>query len=164
MQTPIPSPSLDALVRPWRTAAVVASLVAAIELVALVIAGIALLGPPITRHVRSAAKEEVLGAPDRKAHAPLPRSRTRVVVLNGNGVAGAAGAAAERVRATGHRIGAVRNASRSDYRRSLVMYRPGRRSEGERLARDLDVSVIGPLDGLPLRSLGRAHAVLIVGH
>jgi hypothetical protein len=164
LQTPAPSPSLDALVRPWRTAAVIASLVAAIELVVLVIAGVALLGPPITRHVRSAAKEEVLGAPDQKAHAPLPRSRTRVVVLNGNGLPGAAGATADRVRAGGYRIGMVGNASRSNYARSVVMYRPGRRVEGERLARDLDVSVVGPLDGMRLQSIGRAHAVLIVGH
>jgi LytR cell envelope-related transcriptional attenuator len=163
LQTPATSPSLEALVRPWRTAAVVASLVAAVELVVLVIAGIALLGPPITRHLRSAAREEVLGAPDQKAPVPLPRSRTRVVVLNGNGLPGAAGATADRVSGNGYRIGAVRNASRSDYARSLVMYRPGRRVEGERLARDLGISVVGPLDGMPLRSIGRAHTVLIVG-
>jgi hypothetical protein len=165
LQTPAPSPSLDALVRPWRTATVVVSLVAAAELVALVIVGIALVGKPLTRHVRAAAKEEVLGAPDRKwALPPLSRARTRVVVLNGNGLAGAAGATAERVRASGYRIAAVRNASRSDYGKSIVMYRPGRRPEGERLARDLGVAVVGPLDGIRPKSIGRAHAVLIVGH
>jgi hypothetical protein len=165
LQTSAPSPSLDALVRPWRTATVVVSLVAAAELVVLVVVGIALLGKPLTRHVRAAAKEEVLGAPDPKpALPPLSRARTRVVVLNGNGLVGAAGATAERVRSSGYRIAAVGNASRSDYRRSVVMYRPGRRPEGERLARDLDVPVVGPLDGIRLKSIGRAHAVLIVGH
>jgi hypothetical protein len=44
------------------------------------------------------------------------------------------------------------------------MYRPGRRPEGERLARDLGVAVVGPLDGIRPKSIGRAHAVLIVGH
>jgi hypothetical protein len=164
LQTPAPSPSLDALVRPWRTATVVVSLVAAAELVVLVVAGIALLGKPLTRHVRQAATNEVLGKQNtRPAHATLPRGRTRVVVLNGNGVAGAAGAAAERVRSRRYRIAAVGNASRSDYGRSIVMYRPGRRSEGQRLARDLRVRVVAPLDGIRLESLGKAHAVLIVG-
>lgn len=164
MQTPAPSPPLDALVRPWRTATFVVGLVAAAELVVLVVVGIALLGKPLTRHVRAAAEEEVLGAPDRKpALPPLSRAHTRVVVLNGNGLAGAAGAAADRVRGRGYRIAAVGNASRSDHVTSVVMYRPGRRAEGERLARDLDVDAVGPLDGLRLRSIGRAHAVLIVG-
>jgi hypothetical protein len=143
---------------------VVVSLVAAAELVALVTIGIALLGPPITRHVRAAAKEEVLGSPTKDRRKPaLPRGRTRVVVLNGNGVSGAAGAAAAQVRSSGHRVASVGNAARSDYGRSVVMYRPGRRAEGERLARDLGVKVVGPLDGVSVRSLGRAHTVLVVG-
>jgi hypothetical protein len=165
LQTSAPSPSFDALVKPWRTATVVVSLVAAAELVVLVVLGIALIGKPLTRHVRAAAKEEVLGALDRKpAVPPLSRARTRVVVLNGNGIAGAAGATAERVRARGYRIARVTNASRSDYARDIVMYRAGRRAEGERLARDLGVDVVGPLDGIRPKSIGRAHAVLIVGH
>jgi hypothetical protein len=164
LQTPAPSPSFDALVRPWRTATFVVSFVAAAELLVLVVVGIALLGKPLTRHVRAAAKEEVLGAPDRKpALPPLPRTRTRVVVLNGNGLAGAAGATADRVRAKGYPIARVGNASRTDHLTSVVLYRPGRRAEGERLARDFDIDVVGPLDGLRLGSIGRAHTVLIVG-
>jgi LytR cell envelope-related transcriptional attenuator len=164
LQTSAPSPSLDALVRSWRTATFVVSLVAAAELVVLVVLGIALIGKPLTRHVRAAAKEEVLGAPDRKPTLPpLSRARTRVVVLNGNGLAGAAGAVADRVRGRGYRIARVGNASRTDHITSVVLYRPGRRVEGERLARDFDIEVVGPLDGLRLRSIGRAHTVLIVG-
>ena len=167
METSAPSPSLDALVRPWLTATVVVSLVAAAELVVLVVAGIALIGKPLARHVRAAANEEVLGTPKtKKAHrsAPtLPRARTRVVVLNGNGVAGAAGATADRVRSRKYRIASVGNASRTDYATSIVMYRPGRRPEAERLARDLRVDVVAPLDGIRLKKLRKAHAVLIVG-
>ena len=168
METSAPSPSLDALVRPWRTATVVVSLVAAVELVVLVVAGIALIGKPLARHVRAAANEEVLGAPKTKAKpersAPtLPRARTRVVVLNGNGLVGAAGATAGRVRARKYRIASVGNASRTDYATSIVMYRPGRRPEAERLARDLRVDVVAPLDGIRVKSLRKAHAVLIVG-
>jgi hypothetical protein len=58
----------------------------------------------------------------------------------------------------------VGNASRTDYGRSIVMFRPGRRSEAERLARDMRVDVVAPLDGIRLKSLRKAHAVLIVGH
>jgi hypothetical protein len=166
LHTSAPSPSLDALVRPWRTATVVVSLVAAAELVVLVVAGIALLGKPLARHVRAAANEEVLGTPKtkptRKSPA-LPRARTRVVVLNGNGVSGAAGATADRVRSRKYRIASVGNASRTDYATSIVMYRPGRRPEAERLARDLRVDVVAPLDGIRLKKLRKAHAVLIVG-
>jgi hypothetical protein len=164
LQTHAPSPPLDALVRPWRTATFVFGAVAAAELVVLVVAGVALIGKPLTRHVRTAAKEEVLGAPDRKQAAPpLSRAHTRVVVLNGNGLAGAAGAAAERVSARGYPIARVGNATRTDHITSVVLYRPGRRAEGRRLASDFGIDVVGPLDGMRLRSIGRAHAVLIVG-
>jgi hypothetical protein len=166
LETSAPSPSLDALVRPWRTATVVVSLVAAAELVVLVVAGIALLGKPLARHVRAAANEEVLGTPKTKparTSPALPRARTRVVVLNGNGVAGAAGATADRVRSRKYRIASVGNASRTDYATSIVMYRPGRRREAERLARDLRIDVVAPLDGIRVKSLRKAHAVLIVG-
>jgi hypothetical protein len=168
LETSAPSPSLDALVRPWRTATVVVSLVAAAELVVLVIAGIALVGKPLARHVRAAANEEVLGAPKTKrkparTSPALPRARTRVVVLNGNGVSGAAGATADRVRSRKYRIASVGNASRTDYATSIVMYRPGRRPEAERLARDLRIDVVAPLDGIRLKKLRKAHAVLIVG-
>jgi hypothetical protein len=167
LQTSAPTPSLDALVRPWRTATVVVSLVAAAELVVLVVAGIALLGKPLARHVRAAATKEVMGPAEKKPAArptpTLPRARTRVVVLNGNGVTGAAGETADQVRSRRYRIAAVGNASRTDYARSIVMFRPGRRSEAERLARDMRVDVVAPLDGIRPKSLRKAHAVLIVG-
>jgi hypothetical protein len=86
-----------------------------------------------------------------------------VLVLNGNGRHGAAGAAADRLRRRGYRIGGVTNARRMDYARSLVMYRRGFAGEGARLARDLGVAVVGPLDGMRPSQLQRSHLVLIVG-
>jgi len=86
-----------------------------------------------------------------------------VLVLNGNGRTGAAAAAASQVRSKGYRIGHVGNASRSDFGRSIVMYRPGFAGEGRRLAKDLGVKQVGPLDGMRAGDLRRAQVVFILG-
>jgi hypothetical protein len=93
----------------------------------------------------------------------LARGKVRVVVLNGNGRPGAAAAGAARVRSHGYSIGRVGNASRMSYSRSIVMYRPGYEGEGRRLARDLGVRMVGPLDGMRPAQLHGAQAVLILG-
>jgi hypothetical protein len=59
------------------------------------------------------------------------------------------------VRATG-------NASHS-YGRSVVMYRPGRLPEAQRLASDLRIGIVGPLDGLTVRQLRGAQLVVVLG-
>ena len=43
------------------------------------------------------------------------------------------------------------------------MYRPGRRAEAERLAKDVRAKVVAPLDGLRLRDLMGAHVALVLG-
>ena len=55
------------------------------------------------------------------------------------------------------------NASRSDFTRSVVMYRKGFRPEAERLARDVGVKAVGPLDGLRPKELMGAHVAYVVG-
>lgn len=95
--------------------------------------------------------------------AELPRRKVTVLVLNGNGRQGAAAAAASRVSRRGYRIGLVANAPSHDYPTSLVMYRPGFRGEARRLARDLGVKVVGPLDGVRPSQLHGAQAILILG-
>lgn len=158
--------------RPWRTATLVASAVAALELVVLVGAGAMLLAKPLSKHVRATAEVHAF-APlakekpkpvQQKAGAPThTRAETTVMVLNGNGRSGAAAAAADRVRRFGYLIGTTGNAPRSDYATSVIMYRPGYRAEGERLAKDLHVKVVGPLDGLSVRDLLGAHLAVIIG-
>jgi hypothetical protein len=91
-------------VRPWRTAAVVASGVAAVELVLLIVVGTVLLGRSVVSHgARAAAKPAATRPATTKPsrQAGLPRAKTRVVVLNGNGEAGAAAAEASAIRARG---------------------------------------------------------------
>jgi hypothetical protein len=169
---PLPAP--DALVRPWRTAAYVAGAIAAIELLLLLGIGGGKLTGWVADRIELAAKEQALApaAQDRAkpvarrpasvAVAKRPRSKTVVLVLNGNGRTGAAASAASRVQSRGYRIGAVTNAPRQ-VPRSIVMYRPGFAGEGRRLGKDLGVRLVTPLDGMRGSQLGRAHVVLIVG-
>lgn len=155
---------------PWRTATLVASTVAALELVALLVLGVVLLAKPVSDHVRQAAEAQVLAPVQAKPRRAAPvgapkltRARTSVIVLNGNGRAGAAAESADAVRRFGYTIGTVGNAPRSDFTRTLVMYRPGYRPEAARLAKDLHVKIVGPLDGLRPADMLGAHVALIVG-
>lgn len=171
MDHPIPSP--DVLIRPWRTATLVASLVAALELVALVGIGLVVLAKPLAKSVAAAAENKALApiTPARHttpkqaplAEPKLPRARISVLVLNGGGVSGAAAAESARISGVGYRIAAVGNAPKSDYTRTLVMYRKGFAPEAARLAQDLHVKIVGPLDGLRPAQLAGAHVAVIVG-
>jgi LytR cell envelope-related transcriptional attenuator len=163
----------DALVRPWRLAALIAASVAAAELLLLLAVGGGWALDVVSSKMERAAKQHAL-APKKERVQPtretpkrtrpvLARGKTVVMVLNGNGRSGAAAAAATRVRRTGHRVGTVGNAESTGFARDLVMFRPGYADEGQRLARALGVKRVGPLDGMRRGQLGRAHAVLIVG-
>jgi hypothetical protein len=153
-------------VRPWRTAAILASGVAVIELVALIVAGTVLLGRSVVGHRASAATKPAASrpAPSKPArHAALPRAKTKVVVLNGNGEAGAAAAEADAIRARGYKISAVGNAPRPSQGPTLVMYRPGFAAEAKRLARDAGIAVVTALDGLAPSTLRRAQLAIVLG-
>ena len=164
----------DRLIRPWRTAALVAGSVAAVELIVLVVVGGALLAKPATSAGVHPVKKTYAAAtshrtPVAKAHAKAPaiaelsRRKVSVLVLNGNGRQGAAASTAARVSKRGYRIRGVANAPSADFTRSLVMYRRGFEGEGQRLARDLGIRIVGPLDGMRASQLHGAHAVVVVG-
>ena len=152
----------------WRKATITVTAVAAFEFVLLAGAAVALLGNPLAHHLTpgtaaAAAPRPRATARPTASQARLSRRETAVIVLNGNGRSGAAGAAAARVRRHGYPVTSVGNASRSNYTRTLVMYRGGFAGEGARLARDLHVRVLTSLDGMRPRQLMGAHLVLIVG-
>jgi hypothetical protein len=161
----------EVLIRSWRTATLIASAIAAIELVVILILGVALLGKPLSDRLRDTAKNRSLGITTSKPTRPrigssapqLSRAETTVLVLNGNGVTGAAHEAAARIESRGYSIGHVGNAQRSDFTRSVVMYRPGYRGEAERLGEDLGVKRVGPLDGVRAAALQGAHVAFVVG-
>jgi hypothetical protein len=162
------------LIRPWRRATIAASVIAAAELILLLGAGALLLAKPVShvikRHAIATARVapskqlakaiKQMSAPPGKAHA---RAGLKIMVFNGNGRSGAAGAAADSLHHLGYRIAGTANARRQDYATSVVMYKPGYRAEGMRLARDLHVKVLGPLDGVGVRALHGGQLAVIVG-
>ncbi len=163
----ISAPASSQLGHPWRTATIVAAGVAVFELVILLIVGVALLSKPLSAHAKESAITRATGIPAAPSRpepksATLSRDETSVLVLNGNGIAGAAADAASRIRARGYSVTDTGNAARS-YGQSVVMYRAGRRPEAQRLAADLDISLVGPLDGIKLRQLLGAQTVVVLG-
>ena len=162
-------------VQPWQRATLLLALVAAFELVLLIVAGGALLVKPGATHQTRAKKPHVtaaaqphvakpVAAPKPKpVAAKLPRGKVELVVLNGNGRQGAAASAAARIEHRGYRVGLVGNAPHHDYPQTIVMYRRGYQGEGQRLARDLGVKVVSPLDGMKPAQLHGAQAVVILG-
>lgn len=168
-----PLPATD-LVRPWRTATLVASLVAAVELVLLIAAAALLLAKPLSHAVQRQAQAAAFAPEKKKAAAvvkraetvaapKLGRSETRVFVLNGNGRAGAAAEEASKLGAFGYRVPGTGNATRLDYATSVVMYRKGFAPEAKRLARDLKIKIVGPLDGLKPSALHGAELAVVLG-
>jgi hypothetical protein len=151
----------------WRNATIAMTLVAALEFVLLAGAGVALLGNPLAGHFKtgtaSAAATKHTTQRSLPTHPTLPRSEVSVLVVNGNGHAGAAAAAADRVRAHGYLIGTVGNAARPNQGHSVVMYRAGYAAEAARLAHDLRVRIVSPLDGMRPAQLMGSHLVLLLG-
>ena len=174
--------SLDS-VQPWRVAAIVAAAIATLELLILVALGVSfgskfiagtakeVVTAPIRMQDPSRSSEETAapaGETAKKsgkhaAAAELSRRETSVIVLNGNGITGAAATAAEQVRRHHYLIAGTGNAPRADFSRSLVMYRPGYKEEARRLAKDLHLRRVVPLDGMRARDLQGAHLAYIIG-
>jgi LytR cell envelope-related transcriptional attenuator len=172
MDAPFPGP--NELVRPWRRATLVASAVAALELVLLIGAGAMLLAKPVSHAIKRQAEAAAVPSPPktleqaiRRMNAPAgkarPRSHVRVMVLNGNGRAGAAASAAGRLHGLGYTIAGTANAKHQNYATSVVMYKQGYRAEGIRLGHDLGIKVVGPLDGIRASSLKGGELAVILG-
>ena len=164
--------------RPWRRATVIATLIAAVELLLLIAGAAVLVARPLARAVERRAEQHVRNATPAtpapvhpavvRRHAPLPkpshaRAQTKVLVLNGNGRTGVAHEEAAKLESLGYRIAGAADAHRHDYATSLVMYRRGYRPEGLRLARDLHVAVVGPLDGVSQSALHGGQLAVILG-
>jgi len=162
----------------------IVSAVAGAELVALVAVGVLVLGKGWFQQARASATAAKTATPAHHARpaarqtkpatvakphpaAPakpiLSRAQTSLLVLNGNGQNGAAGAEADTLKAHGYTVRAVGNAKRNDYVASMVMYRPGLKREALRLARDLGLPIVAPLDGLQPSQLRGAKLAVIVG-
>ena len=123
---------------------------------------VAVATPSVAAPQPKALKQAIkrMKAPPGKAR---PRNHVRIMVFNGNGRSGAAGTEADRLTGLGYRIAGATNAHRQDYATSVVMYRPGFRAEGLRLAKDLGVKVVGPLDGIGVSALDGGQLAVVVG-
>jgi len=142
----------------WRLAAVIAAAVALLELVLLLgVAGIK-LAPSLHHHAAATPAQQPVTHPVTRhsviafrvpaAHGPLrTRSHLSVLVLNGNGVAGTAGALAQRLLGDGYRRTVSTNAPSHDYATSLVLYAPGYEREAHRLGRDARIRTVATGDG-----------------
>jgi len=171
---------------PWRTATLVASAVATIELLGLIVVGAFVLAHPFrhaAKHTTTTAaaattavvhrvapvRRHVVPVPAKVRVAPAasrplrPRSRVPVLVLNANGVQGAAHAEAARLQALGYPIGGASNAPSHHYAQSMVMFVPGYLKEARRLAHDAGIRVVAPVDGLTPSTLSASRLVVLLG-
>ena len=172
MDAPLPA---SELIRPWRTATLVASLVAAIELVLLLGAGFLLLAKPIAHAMQKHAAATAFAPAKKHTAAPvihkrapigapkLLRSQTGVFVFNGNGRSGAASSEAGKLSSLNYLVAGKGNAKRQDYATTVIMFKKGFQAEGVRLAHDLGVKIVGPLDGLTPSALHGGQLAIVLG-
>jgi LytR cell envelope-related transcriptional attenuator len=155
---------------PWRTAAVVVGVVAAIELVALIGIGATRLAAPLRAHVTAPAAHTA-AAPTHHvrrvasvpSHPMRLRAKLSVLVLNGNGINGAAGSEAASLQTLGYGSSRSEDAPRHDYARSMVLFVPGYAQEARRLARDARLRVVAPVDGVRNAQLKGSQLVVVLG-
>ncbi|HZQ88506.1 MAG TPA: LytR C-terminal domain-containing protein [Gaiellaceae bacterium] len=169
---------------PWRTATLVATAIAGAELIGLFFVCAFVLAHPFGHHAKQARVSTVAKAADHqaaparhrhvvpvpakdrvkvKAHALRPRSQVRVLVLNANGVPGAAHVESARLQGLGYVIGGAANAPSHHYSRSMVMFVPGYLKEARRLAHEMKIKLVAPVDGLTPRALSGSRLVVLLG-
>jgi len=169
--------------QPWRIAAMVATGIAAVELFILLLIGF-LVGAkafsdktetatiaaikrevPQSAQTQSSEQKPADASQKKKEKVPkvLPRGRTSVVILNGNGIPGAAAVNADKAHSLHYVITATANAPSTGFARSMVMFRPGFKPAAQRLAKDMGVKVVTPLDGITKGDLQGAQLALIIG-
>jgi hypothetical protein len=151
---------------PWRAAALAACALALAELAALLaLAGIRLVHSHPASQARLEQTRPVPGTGQARKGQPVavrPRSRVSILVLNGNGVAHAAGNEATRLLRLGYHRADAADAP-THYASSLVLFRPGWEREAKRLARDARIRTVTPLDGHLVGAGGRHQVVVVLG-
>jgi LytR cell envelope-related transcriptional attenuator len=145
---------------PWRAAlAAFALTVVGILVLVAVAAGRLVHGHAAAAQATARVRQHA-AAPSR----PLrPRSRISVLVLNGNGASGVAGATASRLLGRGYRSATATNAPSTGYATSLVLYRRGWGPEARRLAREAGIRIVSPLDGRLPAGSGTDQIAVILG-
>jgi hypothetical protein len=184
------APSLPRYSEPrpaWRKAAIVAGVIAGVELIALLVVALAFVAKPFADEPASAPTAKTAGAAaevgaaapassdarssastvtETAVAAEIPRRKTGVLVLNGNGISGAAGSQAALVRSMRYPVVGIADAATRTFPRTIVMYRDGFKGEADRFAKDLGLTAerVVLLDGMKPAELQGAKLVLIVGN
>jgi hypothetical protein len=99
--------------------------------------------------------------PGAKPGAIVP-GNVEVAVLNGTSVPGLAGKVGDDVRVNGFKLGTISN-SRTRFDQTVVMYEPHQRRAARRVAHDLGVKPVQPIDRQTERVAGGADVVVIAG-
>ena len=87
-----------------------------------------------------------------------------VAVLNASGVTGAAArVVGPKVETAGYRLGEVGDATSQDVLASSVQWRKGKQAVAQNVAKDLNITLAPPLDGIPASKVGDADVVVVVG-
>ncbi len=110
--------------------------------------------------------EELLKGGGESSQGPKPGAvvpaEVDVAVLNGTSVPGLAAKVADDVRVNGFRLGAVTN-SRDQFDQTVVMYGRGQQRAARKVAHDLGVKPLQPIDRQTEQAAGDADVVVIAG-
>ncbi|HXF00684.1 MAG TPA: LytR C-terminal domain-containing protein [Solirubrobacterales bacterium] len=112
------------------------------------------------------ASEQFLEGDGGSGKGPKPGSvepgDVEVAVLNGTSVPGLAAKVGDDVKVNGFRLGTVTN-SRDQFDQTVVMYARGQQPAGKKVAHDLGVKPLQPIDRQTERTAGDADVVVIAG-
>jgi LytR cell envelope-related transcriptional attenuator len=109
---------------------------------------------------------ELLGGDAGSNHGPRPGAivpgDVEVAVLNGTSAPGLAAKVGDDVRVNGFNLGTVTN-SRDQFDQTVVMYEPGQQRAAKKVAHDLGVKPVQPIDRQTEQTAGGANVVVIAG-
>jgi hypothetical protein len=133
------------------------------RLVALLLAGVLILGAGIAYAVVRGSEPDVAPPMARQGPAPLVPGEVTVSVLNGTTVPGLAARIGDRVESAGFRLGNVTNASEQQRAESVILYRPGADREARIVGRRLRIEQTERADASDRVLAGTAKVVVMVG-
>jgi hypothetical protein len=109
---------------------------------------------------------ELLGGDEGSKHGPrpgaIPPGDVEVAVFNGTSAPGLAAKVGDDVRVNGFTLGTVTN-SRDQFDQTVVMYEPGQQRAAKKVAHDLGVKPVQPIDRQTEQAAGGADVVVIAG-
>lgn len=129
-------------------------------LIALFVVVIAIVGG--AAYLLVSGGDEGGGGGARQAAAKVKPAEIEVSVLNGTAVPGLAASYGDKVEGKGFSLGAVTNSSES-FAESVVMFRPGHKTEARKVAKQLGISKLQPMSGEIESVSAGADVAVIVG-